>query len=260
MRIWKVISPKLVRNSNVKTWLSYRVPGPTYEQTAFVNFHSLRMAPTSSSMHLGPIKSLGVPVSPCPATTSQQASCCLARMLPLSKLLLCTPQLLLTPTSPESHYAPACSSLPSTLALSLSLVLRVILPGEWLLGDKFKDEAQGRKNSTYEMTDTMLCNKQPFPLIDTITLIGSVLSFFRKWKLKLRDSDHFICHVLSTLLIRKPVPCMIWPSLSLQPPCQPLASFTLFQRLSSCHVERHSFPTLLSLYLQLPVTLKVSLT
>lgn len=208
----------------------------------------------------GPLSHLefpSLPVRPPPPSRHPAAwqECC-----PLSKLLQCTPQLLLTPTSPESHYAPACSSLPSTLALSLSLVLRVILPGEWLLGDKFKDEAQGRKNSTYEMTDTMLCNKQPFPLIDTITLIGSVLSFFRKWKLKLRDSDHFICHVLSTLLIQKPVPCMIWPSLSLQPPCQPLASFTLFQRLSPCHVERHSFPTSLSLYLQLPVTLKVSLT
>lgn len=60
MRIWNVISPKFVRNSNVKTWLSYRVPGPTHERTAFVNSHSLRMAPTTSSMHVGPIKSGGV--------------------------------------------------------------------------------------------------------------------------------------------------------------------------------------------------------
>lgn len=71
MRIWKVISQKLVRNSNVKTWLGYRGREILYEWTVFVNFCSLRVAPATNSTHRGPIPSL---FSPGPSATSHLVS------------------------------------------------------------------------------------------------------------------------------------------------------------------------------------------
>lgn len=86
MRIWKVISPKLVRNSNVKTWLGYRGTETSYEWTVFMSFCSLRVAPAASSTHRGPIPLLGVLSSPCAAATSQLGSCCFTRILPSPSL------------------------------------------------------------------------------------------------------------------------------------------------------------------------------
>lgn len=98
IRIWKVISQKLVRNSNVKTWLGYRGTEISYEWSVFVNFCSLRVAPATSSTHRGPIPSLGVLFSPCPSATSQLVSCCFTRILPSPSLSPAwTPPVLATP-------------------------------------------------------------------------------------------------------------------------------------------------------------------